>query len=646
MNYLKTLFFVETSHDAERAIIRGKEVGEPLLFIALRPEASYAFERKGIPFRTRNDYFDSNTANTIGQDNDRKIESISLLIDEKIQKKYGNFYLKPANDCFVSLKILFDVVTIDAAIIHTIIEREKPAAIHVFSKLANPNKEKHLPFSTNESVYTEILLNSDWGVQVICEELIKNDGTGKQTSYRTIPHILKKKMNKTLHHYNHLFDFFYVLDRKGLLPAFHILFNKLSWQKRSSVILYGCGYNWDDSLEQLSFSGISNIIRLEDSDFHGVPGETEEIMKFIYDVCQNTAEIKSCAIVKRTDLSKIIFPKIVYFIANSMIDSLSAYETTRNLIKDCQIHSLLLSTRDTPIGGHVIRAAQDMNIPVISWQHGGAGYFDLPLQMYSELKGSDVHLVFGDGVKNTFEQTCKNHPQYTPPIIISIGSSSLDSLHIPPKKIMRNKRFNVVYITTVYHNNMYYYPFRTNGGDFDELLWNFQRKMLDLAKHNPDCAFTIKLYPSHITKEPLQSYCNDNSCTNVKLIIQEKTVAELLGEADILVFDIITTAILQALTTEKEIFAFTGIYMPENDALALLKKRAHTSADAEECIRTLNNYLKGNMPDDKIDPTNTEFLQSYGTYLNNGKSAMRAATVVKQFLEKHGSWKSKENRKK
>jgi hypothetical protein len=636
---MKTIFLLEKGENVKTAIEKSKFIFGNILFISLRPEASYELEKSGVIFKTRNDYFDSDTANTIGRENDKKIENISSLIDDKIHKKYGNFYLKPANDCFVSLKILFDVVAIDAAIIHTIIEREKPTAIHVFSKPANPTREKHLPFSTNESVYTEILLNSDWGIQVICEDLVIEEVTERQTSPWMNLHTLKKMMNKTLHHHNHLFDFLYVLDRKGLLPAFRTLYNKLTWRKGNSVILYGGGYNWDDSLEQLSFSGISNIIRLEDSEFHREPGPTEEVMKYISDVCQNIAEIRSCAIVEKTDLSKIIFPKIAFFIANSLIDSLSAYETTCNLIRDRQIHTLLLSTRDTPKGGHIIRAARDMNIPVISWQHGGAGYFDLPLQMYSELKGSDVHLVFGDGVKNTFEQTCKNHPQYTPPAIISVGSSSLENLHVPAKKTKRDIRLNVVYISTVYHNNMYYYPFRTHGGDFDESLWNFQRKMLDLAKHHTNCDFTIKLYPSHITKEPLQSYSTDHSCNNVKLIVQEKTVAELLGEADILVFDIVTTAILQALTTEKEIFVFTGIYQPEKDAMRLLKKRAHAFADAEVCIQTLSNYLKGYPLDDEVDPTNTEFLQSYGTYLNDGKSSIRAASIVKQFLEMHDSWK-------
>ncbi len=430
-----------------------------------------------------------------------------------------------------------------------------------------------------------------------------------------------------------------MLDRKGLLPAIRTVFNQMSLHKGKSVILYGGGYNWDDSLEYLSASGISTIIRLDDAEIPGRPGPTEDMMKFISDLCQNTADIKSCAVFDKTDLSRIIFPKLAHFIADSCTDSLSAYETTRQLIRDRHIQAVLLSTRDTPKGGHVIRAARDMNVPVISWQHGGAGYFDLPLQMFSELKGSDVHLVFGEGVKNMFEQTCKNHPRYTPPAIIPAGSSSLDIMNVPSKKKRSNARLNVVYISTVYHNNMFYYPFRTNGGDFDESLWNFQRRMLDLAKHFPDCDFTIKLYPSHISKEPLQSYSIDHECTNVKLVVREKTVAELIGEANILVFDIITTAILQALTTEKEIFVFTGIYQPDNDALDLLKKRAHAFADGEECIRALIKYLKRSPLDDDVDSTNTEFLQYDGTYLNDGKSALRATSVVKQIIEKRDSFK-------
>ncbi len=192
----KTVFLVESGDDAETAIIRGKEIGETLLFIALRPEASYAFERRQVPFRTRNDYFSSEIANTIGMDNDKKIENISSFIDEEIQKGYRNFHLKPANDCFVSLKILFDVVMIDAAVIHRIIETEKPTAIHVFSKPVDPSREQHLPYSANESVYAEILLNSDWGSQVIGENMAQIEMPGEAKTPPVGPVYHKKEGEK------------------------------------------------------------------------------------------------------------------------------------------------------------------------------------------------------------------------------------------------------------------------------------------------------------------------------------------------------------------------------------------------------------------------------------------------------------------
>lgn len=91
----------------------------------------------------------------------------------------------------------------------------------------------------------------------------------------------------------------------------------MSLHKGKSVILYGGGYNWDDSLEYLSASGISTIIRLDDAEIPGRPGPTEDMMKFISDLCQNTADIKSCAVFDKTDLSRIIFPKLAHFIADS-----------------------------------------------------------------------------------------------------------------------------------------------------------------------------------------------------------------------------------------------------------------------------------------------------------------------------------------
>ncbi|HVN73480.1 MAG TPA: hypothetical protein VMT44_02665 [Methanoregula sp.] len=618
----RLLFLAETATDAHAAIRRTGETGEDCTFVALRPEASYVFERNGVPFRSRNDFFDAEAANRICAENDRRIREISSRIDDAIHAATGDPLLKPATDCFVSLKILFDVVAVDALVLHWIVQQEDPARMHAFLKHPDPAGESHLPFTTGESVYAAILQESPWGVPVTFEPppgCRPEQGTAP-AGHRT----LRRRIRDSLYRHPQLFDASCVMSRKGLVPAAGMLARRAASRDGATVLLYGSGYNWDDSLPELSAAGVRTIIRLEDGDVPAGAGPGS-VPALIRDLCTHDPTIRSLAVIDGIDLSGVILPCVSRFVVSAWADARSAFDTAGRIIRDRGVSVLLLSSRDTPKGGHVVRAAREQHIPVISWQHGGAGYFDLPIQMYSELKGSDLHLVFGDGVKRTFEGTCRNHPQFPAPEITSAGSASLDAMAIPGKT--PDGRPHVVYISTVYHNNMYYYPFRTAGGDFDESLWAFQRQVLGLAKRRPECDFTVKLYPSHESREPLRSWCADHACDNVRLVVREQTVADLLAAADVLVFDIVTTAILQALRTDRKIVAYTGIYRPEDDAVALLQRRAYASPDPGSCIAALEGYLD-DRPLSGVDTSDDAFLRCYGTFQNDGKSATRAASLV------------------
>jgi hypothetical protein len=635
---MKTIFLLETAENVLRALEHPKAPQEVVCFVSLRPAASYELERRGITFSTRSDYFDRDEANRIGMENDRNIQWISKIFDIYLASTKNYARICPATDCFFSIKLLYDSTLIHAAVIRKIMEKEEPHCIRIFNRHAHRDNESLLPFINEESIYAEILHYTDGIIQVeVLPDTVASWKDKKEEN--AAPAIIPRSPRgwfRYLPFRDLIFNFGLIAKRKGFQSSLQAFFHRLFHHQNMNIILFHGGYNWDDSLTCLYNCGIKNIFRLQH--IPDLPSVKKDhlLKKKIVEFCENSPEIRKSAICGGIDLSPIIIPKLAELIDNSIRRSLTAYAATEECIQKNQINALLLSTRDMPEESAVIRAARDHNIPVISWQHGGAGYFDLPLLMYSELKGSDIHLVFGEGVRETYEITCRNHPQFPSPAIIPVGSSSLDNIKQSLKERKTSAKIRVLYISTVYHTNLFYHPFRTNGGDFDESLWTFQKGMLDLASSHPECEFTVKLYPSHRSREPLLSYITDHAITNVKLVVTENTVIELLDEADVVVLDMVTTAILQVLRTRNEVFVYTGIYAPDFAAYSSLTKRAHTYRQDIDCIQAIGNFLNGRPPEDSVDPANTEFLQRYGTFANDQQSAKRAVEIVTQTILNRG----------
>ena len=254
------------------------------------------------------------------------------------------------------------------------------------------------------------------------------------------------------------------------------------------------------------------------------------------------------------------------------------------------------------------------------------------MMCHDEIYGSDVHFVFGDCVANQYRKLCKEYPDNPAPEILPIGSCSLDNLKNASDNVQKTK--TVLFITSYYHKNDHN-VLCLNKSSPNEALWAIHKSFLFMADKHQDWKFIIKLHPLSRHREPLESFIRDYGIKNISLVVDEKSVVQLLDESDIIFIDSISTGILQALRTEKEIFVHTGFYKNFKEALVLLEKRAHVSADPEKSTGLLHDYLstKGANQSD-VDVNNTEFLKCYGTYKNDGLSGKRAVDIIWKILKK------------
>jgi hypothetical protein len=161
-----------------------------------------------------------------------------------------------------------------------------------------------------------------------------------------------------------------------------------------------------------------------------------------------------------------------------------------------------------------------------------------------------------------------------------------------PFKKKEMKRY-IVYITTQYYWNLYHIgqPYSCPP-ETDLATWECQKRILELAEKYQNHKFIIKLYTTHTDKEPLKSYVRDHNIKNVQLIAAEKTVVDVLGNAEIVIIDTVLTTILQVFAaTDARVYVYAGLYKMNREPLEILRRRAWVYEDLDDWIAGVESYL-------------------------------------------------------
>lgn len=298
------------------------------------------------------------------------------------------------------------------------------------------------------------------------------------------------------------------------------------------------------------------------------------------------------------------------------------------------------------VNGAVVVAAKAANVSSFCWQHGGASRNIWEIDTLQELFFTDYYFSYGSGTKRMFDRVSRGLRSYgSPAKIIPAGSARLDAIYANAekksytslrKRIINNyKKPLVLYIPTVYESPGWRLA--------DQLItgvsyFEFQQKILSLFNKFENIEFIYKGFPGtldSVAYNPIQDYINNLENKNIHYIV-DVPVTKLMWAADVLIIDHNQTAINELLLTKKPVIVFEQGSMSERVteaiALDLLKKRASVARTQEEFFDIVKNFLqKGDFRE--IHDPNDEFLKEYGTHLNDGASAERAAEYILKLLK-------------
>lgn len=607
------------------------------LIVALSPFVMHELDKQNFPYKIPEDYYNPRELYELGIGNYKKVENLCAAIDGSIHHAcptIARLGIKPAMFSFLDIKILYDCVTARLFQLFKLIESETPAAIFTYA-------DKQYPFKTicgfdyRESVYTRLLTLPGWEVPVkVLPYVPYPAGPGNQKK-------ISKKMMWWLQRHPKLLDLATGISKRGWRDLPSKLKGHLHARKDMQVIFFGQGFDWDDCREQIQSVGIDPIFnRIRDNLEYWMSGKASDkldadVLRGTWEGLRTNDKFRKFFIWNNLDFFPVIEERLQFLVERLTPACLNAYEDAAEILKRRKVKAFLAASFDSCTGHSASQAARDSNVPVVTWQHGAYGYMKHPMVNYLDFMSSDFHFVYGDGVLDRYTESAKRFGAR----LISIGSPSLEVLYRMPqpkkaRKIVRldpRKKVVVYALTTFYQNTLYISHFPPPS---DNQLWCAQRAVLNVLGKHDDYTVVVKTQPCGTREPPVRSYGKENRFENCHFIKDECTFTDLLPIADLVVLDFPSTPLLQALTTSKPIFVFTGRLCLDAQAKKLLERRVFCYDNPRIMANDLDLYLSESRIDKKVDLNDKEFLKAYGISSHGVGSGIRAAKMLKKIMMK------------
>jgi hypothetical protein len=286
----------------------------------------------------------------------------------------------------------------------------------------------------------------------------------------------------------------------------------------------------------------------------------------------------------------------------------------------------------------LIIAARNAKIPVIFYQHGACmGDIQNTIWDLTDYYYSDYLLVYGSGEETYIRSRSPlKNPRVTP---IAVGSTRLDRVGngISDKSVqtIRNRIVGknsiplVLYVPGAFFNNFFRYDYQ----DFRHCrIFDVRREIARIFNNHPEVHFAYKAFISvgeDPTLEMLRKKCH--RCT----IVDDIPLTDLQWAADMIIHEIPGTGMYESLITNKPqiVYIDSDIYRMTDIAKDQLKKRVLLAEDYNGFLKLVEDYIcVGDFS--PLDHPNREYIKTFCTHLDDGKSAERAADAIFSFAKK------------
>ncbi len=464
----KKVVLLENTEDIPSFLRMRERVNGPLQAVSASPGVSWALEKKSIPFTETDSYLDAREIHRQGIGSYEIVESICSLLDSHLEGALGEFSglgLRPGTDNFFFTKLLYDSIALRISVVNGIHRAELPGEIVAScpgTGYESGVSGSTLPFAPDERIYYQVLTLPGWPfraspieVPVDAPPAQRKIQPGSTRRNLGIPRIFLR-LGRSLQYISmgrslgEKLDLAYRTCRGASSPG-----------KR--LLTMGYGYNWHSIAPYLTREGYQ---------LSCIPGDRDRAggVQFPVGVSQPPGLASLCRH-ENIGFTDLFWARLSPLLGRYLGSLPSTIGAVRDTIGGRPAGALLCGTKSRYVDHVQAHVARSSGIPVISWQHGAAGYFPWQMEEHIEFSGTDLHLCFGEGVREAFGEIASRKYGCG---MVPVGSYELE--RISQKGEDTPREYDVLYATTNYYRNNLYVSGPSLFSDTD--LWRTQRSIL------------------------------------------------------------------------------------------------------------------------------------------------------------------------
>ena len=621
----KIVFILENPKDIELLTYLKNIITDNLCIVAVSPAVTWELEKKSIPHKLLNEYFDISRECKIGLGNFYILNEICEEIDSsfsKISPTINTFSFAASKNFFCYIKNFYDGIIFRIHVLKTIIDTEKPDIIVTVKEKNNLFFDKgeslFYPFSQNDSIYSSILDLDGW----LCEsiQIVRKSPEKSETKIKS-GHLLQRCFSNLTQNNDDFYSFKLMVNAMGFrraLPIFYWTIINICKGNRK-LIFTSYSRDWQKLLPEIYRNGYCV------SFFHNQKKEKSNNIKLIpFNLKKN--RINKYCIQEGIDFSLLFIEKISQLL-NHFAYRFVDYLPYANKVIQNNNPIACIGGVDTCFDEiFFVKIAQHQNIPKITWQHGAVGFFEHPIIVFEELINSDFYFVYGEGVI----EMCRKYPVDTQCKVIPIGSYALEELcklKITSCK-ESSKNTTILYGTSCYYRNHLYFGYDHRLDDI--ALWHTQRNILSFLGKINQSVF-LKLNPGEEEDYQIKEFISANKFHNISVYKTERNFSKLLEEADIIILDCPSTMLLEAIAAHKTVFLLLDFVKIPEEVKKSLEKRVYCSENIEELKDLVQKFLNSNPTNQAPDINNMEFLELYGIHTGEKRISDRVNDILENL---------------
>ncbi len=639
----KLLLFAHTEAHAKEILARRDSISaNKCIVIPTSVEPRFVFDAAKFSYRIPEEYYESNELSSYSEGLEKQCIAAVREIDSSLSEKlppirerglrlawYG---LNAFTANFLSLgTVLFQA--------RNIIARELPDAVGYFSDSCGAlvqarRADEGSLWNPRENLFSKIL------PLLAPSETVKITNPGSETvsSRRLSKSDSLSFLRKLVQKSPQLFYFVNIARSTSFSRAVRLFRKQL---RSRPVILLSGGYDWNFAGQALFRKGYSVSGQIEGTLERWSCGSS---YAGIFETLLKELETSPSFRKSMSDGDLCLFPffrgRISFFLHMIVPASLHAYDRTRKFFRKKKIRALLFSIAPTPIAKSIAKAAQDLSIPVIGWQHGDLNYQPIGSLTLDDAAAADLFLDWAEGSEENRRRALQGLGLKKE--LKVVGSASIDVLRSGAMReavdmnatlvragVTNAPRPCIVYATTMYYLS-HAYPFNSVPWS-DNSIYDAQRTIIGRLAEMRGTKI-VKLHPTRsYAVSGLDRYVHSFASKGIVEIRSSVGTMDLFSCADAIIVDMPSTTVIQAVTYPVPVFCLTKNLGLSEDAKRLLYKRAVCADDPDVLMNSVLQWLEKKTY--SADCSNNEFLVRYGTALD-GNAAERAAAAVADFVEK------------